>query len=148
MRAALADPRLYEHVGGAPPTRAELEAQYERRERGHSPDGAQGWLNWIVRMRSAGEAAGYVQATLTEADGSTTAQLAWVIAQARQGGGLAGEAAAAVAEWLAAAGVAELTAMIAPANGASEKVAARLGMVATGERIAGEVRWVRDLRRG
>jgi hypothetical protein len=102
MTAALADPGLYEHIGGAPPTPAELEERYARWERGHSPDDAQGWLNWIVRKRSAGEAVG----------------------------------------------VAELTATIAPANSASETVAARLGMVATGERVAGEVRWVRDLRLG
>jgi hypothetical protein len=57
MADVLADPRLYEYVGGTPPSEAELEARYGLQVVGHSPDGHRGWLNWIVRERAT-EAAG------------------------------------------------------------------------------------------
>src|SRR6185369_17207260 len=88
----LAEPALYTWTGGAPPASAETLAHglavWERRR---SPDGAELWLNWLVRVRESSEAAGYVQATVSRNEDE--AALAWVIAVPWQGRGLASEAA-------------------------------------------------------
>ncbi len=128
MAAVLADPELYVYTGGAPPSRVELARRYERQARGTSPDGTQGWLNWVLRLRSAGRLAGFVQATVTAPDGALAADLAWVVGAPDQGVGLGGEAAAAAAAWLTKAGVTTLTAHIHPANVPSAAVARRLGL--------------------
>src|SRR5215207_9766182 len=76
MVAVLADPGLYVHTGGSPPSEAELAERYARQSRGASPDGGQGWLNWILRLRRDDGLAGFVQATLSERDGGIAAELA------------------------------------------------------------------------
>ena len=65
MVGVLADARLYEFTGGEPPGLDDLHLRYERQAVGHSPDGTETWLNWIVRLRPGGEAIGFVQATVT-----------------------------------------------------------------------------------
>jgi RimJ/RimL family protein N-acetyltransferase len=141
MRSVLADPALYLYIGGAPPSEAELRDRYARQVRGVSPDGRQGWLNWVLRLRREGRLVGVVQATLSEREGAIGAELAWVVATQAQGAGLATEAASAVVEWLRTVGVVALSAHIHPDNVASAAVARRLGLVATPQLEAGEIRW-------
>jgi RimJ/RimL family protein N-acetyltransferase len=143
MLEVLADDDLYRHTGGEPPSLAEVRARYTRQATGTSPDGRQGWLNWVLRLREDARLVGFVQATLSE-DGATRAELAWLIASADQGEGLATEAASAVVEWLATVGITSLSAHIHPDNVASEAVARRLGLVATDEVKDGETRWLVD----
>ena len=52
---------------------------------GHSPDGAQSWLNWVARDRATHAPVGTVQATITDDEGVRSAALAWVVATSRQG---------------------------------------------------------------
>ena len=63
MVAVLADPSIYEFTGGSPPTLSELTARYARQAVGHSPDGSEQWLNWVVAARLT-TPVGYVQATV------------------------------------------------------------------------------------
>jgi RimJ/RimL family protein N-acetyltransferase len=113
-------------------------ARLGRQVAGASPDGRQGWLNWVLRLRPPGRAAvGTVQATLSGPE----AELAWVVGTAHQGQGYASEAAIAVRDWLRTQGIGELTAHIHPDHAASAGVARRLGLVPTATRQDGEVRW-------
>jgi RimJ/RimL family protein N-acetyltransferase len=142
MAAVLADPSLYEHTGGAPPSAAELEARYRRQAVGASPDGREGWLNWVLRAADGGHAVGVVQATLRDDAHGRRAELAWVVGVARQGAGLATEGASAAMDWLRAQGITAFEAHLAPGHAASGAVARKLGMEPTGARHRGEVRWV------
>ena len=63
MFAVLSDSAIYEFEGVPPPSIEALAAGYKRKESRLSPDGSEGWLNWVVR-RHDGAATGYVQATL------------------------------------------------------------------------------------
>jgi RimJ/RimL family protein N-acetyltransferase len=129
MVGLLADRALYAFYDDeASPTLDELRARYSRQSAGASPDGSEAWHNWILRLLATGSAAGFVQATVR--DGA--ADLAWVMATAYQGQGLASEAALAVRDWLAGSG-AVVQAHIAPGNTASEAVARRIGLVLTDE---------------
>lgn len=69
MYEVLRDPAIYEFEGEPPPSVAALAAGFRRKESRRSTDGAQIWLNWVVRLDS-GELAGYVQATVLQ-DGSS-----------------------------------------------------------------------------
>ncbi len=146
LLGVLGDPRLYAFIGGGPPSAAELSARLARQNAGHSPDGAQGWLNWVVRLRRTGRAVGTVQATVARAAGSTTADLAWVTQVADQGRGYASEATTVLAGWLAGHGVDVLRARIHPDHVASAAVARRLGLVETGQVEDGERVWAAVLR--
>ncbi len=140
----LADRALYAfYADEASPTLDELRERYARQVRGTSADGTQEWHNWILRLRSTGAAAGFVQATVTRDDaGATTAELAWVVGSAYQGQGLAGEAAAVVRDALRDPGT-TVIAHIAPGHTASESVARRLGLLPTDVVHEGETRWQR-----
>jgi RimJ/RimL family protein N-acetyltransferase len=141
MVALLADRALYAfYADEASPTLDELRERYERQSRGSSADGREEWHNWILRLRETGAAAGFVQATVTGADGDRTAELAWVVGSAYQRQGLAGEAAAAVLAALRGPGT-TVIAHIAPGNVASESVARRLGLRPTDREHEGETRW-------
>lgn len=141
MAPALDDVRLHAYIGGRPATRGELRSRYAAQVVGHSPDGQQGWLNWIVRHRPTGAAVGTLQATLTRDGDRGVAELAWVIAVAHQRRGYALEAAVAVSGWLRARATGTLIAHIHPEHLASIAIAERLGMHATGEIVDGETRW-------
>jgi RimJ/RimL family protein N-acetyltransferase len=141
MVRVLEDPGLYVHIGGQPPSEAELAERYERQVAGASPDGSAGWLNWVLRLRDGGELAGVVQATVTRREAVLRAELAWMVAPPRQGSGLATEAAVAVSEWLRSAGVAVLRAWIHPQNVASAAVARRIGLADTPLVEDGEIVW-------
>ncbi len=138
MVGVLADPSLYEFTGGTPPTLEELTARYARQTVGHSPDGSERWLNWVVLLDS--EPVGHVQATVV----GDSAEVAWVISPSVQGRGVATEAARAMDGLLAAAGVRRLVAHVHPGHTASARVAERLGLSRTDEVEDGEVRWVRE----
>jgi uncharacterized protein len=137
MVAVLADPSLYEFTGGSPPTLSELSARYARQSAGHSSDGFERWLNWVVVLDE--QPIGYVQATVVGSE----AEIAWVVSPAHQGRGLATEAATAMVDWLASAGVTRLVAHIHPDHEASARVGERLGLRRTDVVEDGEVRWVR-----
>ena len=49
MVLVLADPGLYEFIGGRPPTLGELTDRYRHQVVGRSVDGREELLNWIVR---------------------------------------------------------------------------------------------------
>ncbi|WBB65842.1 GNAT family N-acetyltransferase [Micromonospora sp. WMMD812] len=141
MAPLLDDERLHEYVGGRPDTPEELRARYARQVAGHSPDGAQGWLNWIVRHRDTGAALGVVQATVRLDGERAVAELAWVVAAPQQGRGYAGEAAAGMVGWLDRQGIRALIAHVHPDHRASARVAERLGLRATDVVVDGELRW-------
>jgi RimJ/RimL family protein N-acetyltransferase len=145
MALTLDDVRLHEFTGGEPATRAELSSRYRRQVVGRSSDGKQQWLNWVLRRRDDGRAAGYVQATVEHdsADGEPglVAELAWVVAAGHQRQGLAREAATAITRWLAGQGVQRLVAHVHPDNTASAAIARSLGMAPTEVVVDGEVRW-------
>lgn len=148
--AALAfdDVRLHAWTGGSPASLAELESRYRRQAVGHSPDGTQGWLNWMVHRhaygdRSGGPLVGTVQTTLQRSPdtGELEAYVAWVVAFGEQGHGYAREAALAMARWLRTRGVGRLAAYVHPRHEASQRVARALGLAPTDVTRDGEVRW-------
>ena len=149
MVGVLADPVLYAFIGGEPPTRSELARRYRAQVRGRSADGREAWHNWIVRERSTGEATGFVQATVVDGhdghDGhdGRQADIAWLIGVPWQGRGHATEAAVGLVNWLAAVGVAVVTAHVHPDHAASATVAARAGLDPTDELVDGERVWRR-----
>jgi RimJ/RimL family protein N-acetyltransferase len=144
LAAVLGDVRLYEWIGGQPPTEDELRARFRRLEAGGSADGAEEWFNWVVRQREGGQAVGRVEATVFPA--KAMAAVAWVIGTPWQGRGYGTEATRALTGCLLERGVTTLVADVHPGNVASEIVAQRAGFVVTDEVFDGERRW--HLHRG
>lgn len=146
MTPVLAESALYAFTGGEPPTSAELRARYERQAAGRSPDGAEAWLNWIVRRRDDGQAVGFVQAAISSdppPPAPVTAVLAWVLGLGFQGHGYATEAGRALVAWLEGVPVQRIVAYIHPEHRASMGVARALGLQPTDERVDAEVVWER-----
>lgn len=145
MAPVLSDPDMYVFTGGAPPTVDELRRRYARQVVGASADGSQRWLNWVVLRRtgreSVGEAVGFVQATVADANGAPEAEVAWVIGTAHQGNGFAHEAAGLMTTWLRQQGVVLIFAHVHPDHGTSAGVAERIGLAPTDRVEDGEVRW-------
>jgi RimJ/RimL family protein N-acetyltransferase len=141
MVSVLGDRALYTFTGGEPPALPELEARFARQAAGRSPDGAAGWLNWVIRHRRLDVLVGTVQATVTRESVAMSAAIAWTVALAHQRHGYATEAAAAMTQWLRRQGVVTFMAHIRPEHEASIGVARRLGLVATGLIVDGEMRW-------
>jgi len=141
MSAVLGDARMYEFTGGDPPSLDQLRERYRRLVVGHSADGSQQWLNWIVRVAADDVAVGVMQATV--ADDGSSADVAWEVGVPWQGRGIASEAARAVVEWLVGQGVGTITAYIHPEHQASGRVAARAGLSPTAELVDGETMWRR-----
>jgi RimJ/RimL family protein N-acetyltransferase len=137
----LDDSALHRFTGGEPCGIVELRARFERQARGESPDGREGWLNWVLRERATERPVGTVQATVPGRNGGQVAELAWVIGTGAQGNGFAKEAAATVAEWLRAQGVVRLRAHIHPQHYASMAVARAAGLEPTPVIVDGEIRW-------
>jgi RimJ/RimL family protein N-acetyltransferase len=117
---------------------AGLRERFARWETRRSPDGAQLWLNWIVRARAGRRALGWAQATVE----GTTASVAYALLAEERGRGAASDAVRAMTAWLRTAlGAAEVTASIDPANAASGRVARAAGFAPTGRRVDGERVW-------
>lgn len=137
----LDDIRLHAFIGGEPATLADLRDQYRRQVVGRSSDGAQLWLNWVVRRREDGRAVGTVQATVSEEGKGLTAEVAWVVATPHQGHGYAREAAGIMVAWLRGQGVRTVVAHVDPGHQASHGVVRAVGLTATTTVVDGEVRW-------
>lgn len=141
MAVALSDATLYTFTGGEPASARQLADRYVRQVMGRSLDGAQGWCNWVLRRRSGGDAAGYVQSTIEAVNGRKVAEIAWVLAVHAQGCGLATEAVSAMVAWLREHEIDDVVAHVHPDHAASAGVAERVGLRATDVLVDGEVRW-------
>lgn len=117
-----------------------LRARFAAWEARRSPDGAEQWLNWIVRGRADGRALGWAQATVR----GGRASVAYALLGAARGRGAASDAVRAIVPWLREErGVGEVRASIAADNVASGRVARAAGFVATdGLDDGGEVIWI------
>ncbi|MFD5136417.1 GNAT family N-acetyltransferase [Streptomyces sp. NPDC058378] len=141
MAAVLLDPALHTWTGGAPEDADTLRARYARWSAG-SPDPAELWWNWVLRVRTDGCLAGYVQATVR----GERAEVAWVVGARWQGRGYAKEAAdGLVRHLLGRAAVRTVVAHIHPGHAASAAVASAAGLRQVDEWQDGEVRWLRDV---
>lgn len=142
LATVLDDVRLYEWIGGEPPTEDQLRDRFSRLEAGGSHDGTEKRFNWVVRLREDGQAVGRVEATLFPADSS--AAVAWVIGTPWQCRGYGTEATRALTGWLLERSAQTLVAYVHPGNVASEIVARRSGFTATDEVFDGERKWRLD----
>jgi RimJ/RimL family protein N-acetyltransferase len=143
MATVLDDPGLHRFTGGAPATRDELVETYTRQVAGPA-DGAQRWLNWIVRRLSDDQAVGTVQATIDRRGGRVVAEVAWVVGTPYQGHGYAAEAAQVMVSWIRAQGDVTVIAHVHPDHEASASIARAVGLVPTEMVVDGEVRWLSD----
>lgn len=119
------DPALHGYLDYDPPTDAvAFRRRLRKLESRRSPDGTEGWLNWVVR-EPGGAIAGYVQATVYP-DGQT--DIGYVIGTAFQRRGYATAAVRAMLGELAAAhGATYARATVDPKNTASAAVLDKLG---------------------
>ena len=87
MFDVLSDPAIYEFENAPPESATWLAERFAKLESRVSPDGAEQWLNWVIRLPT-GSLAGYVQATITR---DRTAHIAYELASRfwRQGIGSA-----------------------------------------------------------
>jgi RimJ/RimL family protein N-acetyltransferase len=140
LHPVLDDTALHRFTGGAPLSRARLEARFARLAAGPPAGSDEGWGNWVVRQADTGAAIGTVQATLRD-DGAV---VAWVIGTGAQGRGYASEAARALVAWLIEGGAVRVSAHIHPDHVASAAVARSAGLVPTGRADDdGELVWER-----
>ena len=144
LARALCDPALHTYTGGRPLTPEEWRTRLTAWARGRSPDNAESWWNWVVRVRESGQVIGYVQATVTAAE----ATIAYVIGTPWQRFGYATEATRALIDHLEAARTSErLVAWIRPGHDASERVARAGGLSPTDQYDEdGERAWSARLR--
>jgi RimJ/RimL family protein N-acetyltransferase len=134
----LDDERLHTFIGGAPLALEDLRSRYSSLASRHSPDGAEIWLNWIIRRLSDRAAVGVIEATVS----NRSAFIAWVVGTQWQRCGYAREAARAAVEWsFQNLEVDVVVAHIHPAHHASERVAAHAGLTITDQVVDGECVW-------
>jgi len=136
MFKVLREPRLYRYLDYPPPPSVEhLRAVYERLEKRKSPDGADRWLNWVVR-ENAGPPIGFVQATVLPGG---AAWVAYVIGVARQGHRLGTLATALMVDHLATDyGVKRYLASVEADNEPSIRLLKRLGFALASSEVAKE----------
>jgi RimJ/RimL family protein N-acetyltransferase len=127
--AALFELREWMNAGDLEALRARLRGWESRR----SPDGSEQWLNWIVLDD---EPAAWVQATIRP----DAALVAYAVAPARRGQGIATEVLGTVTAWLHETHPV-VEARIADGNLASQAVARRAGFVRTARTSGGEAVW-------
>ncbi|GJM43437.1 MAG: acetyltransferase [Gemmatimonadota bacterium] len=96
MFRVLSDPAIYEFENEPPVSEEWLANRYRLLETRESRDGAERWLNWVVRL-PAGELAGYVQATVLA---SGTSLVAYELNSRHWRQGIGGSAVTAVLEEL------------------------------------------------
>lgn len=129
MFTVLADPAIYEFENEPPRSLEWLRQRFALLESRGSPDGREGWLNWVLRLAD-GRAAGYLQATTY--DGGR-ADVAYELASAFWGRGLAAQAVQAMLDELVAQhGVTEFSAGLKRANHRSLALLQRLGFEPAG----------------
>jgi RimJ/RimL family protein N-acetyltransferase len=135
----LMDPALARFTGEIPPADVEaVRAGFAGWEARRSPDGAELWLNWVLRRRDDRCAAGLVQATVGDGDAS----IAWTVGTDFQRQGFATEAGHALIAWLRdTLGVRVILASIHPDNVPSQTLARRVGLRPTERLHEGEVVW-------
>ena len=92
MFVVLSDPAIYEYENEPPPSLEWLRARFTKLEARESADGQQQWLNWVIRLPTS-ELIGFVQATVRP---NGNAGIAYVLASAYWGRGLARDAVAAL----------------------------------------------------
>jgi RimJ/RimL family protein N-acetyltransferase len=102
-------------------------------------------LNWVIRDLE-GAALGTLQATIPIED--SAAEIAWLLRVEAQGRGYASEAVRELIRSLASRGVTEFVAHIHPDHGASQQVAAAVGMSPTEEWSDEERLWRLSLEAG
>jgi RimJ/RimL family protein N-acetyltransferase len=150
MAEVLSDPALHAFIGGAPYSPQALRVRYERLVAG-SPDPAQRWCNWVIRLREEGRLAGTVQATIVPSGATSgqggVAEIAWVVGTPWQRRGIASEAARALVGWLTERDVRVIRAHVHPDHRASAAVARAAGLTPTRHRHDGEIRWELRVRR-
>ncbi len=76
MVRVLSDPAIYEFENTPPTSKDVLRQRYTMLERRRSPDDAETWLNWVIRLPT-GDVAGYMQATVLS---SCTSYVAYELA--------------------------------------------------------------------
>jgi RimJ/RimL family protein N-acetyltransferase len=124
MFEVLSDPAIYEYENEPPRSLGWLRERFGKLESRRSADGAQHWLNWVIRVPGSG-LIGYVQATVYP-DGR--AAIAYELASRYWGRGLASEAVRAMIPLLTEDyGVRRLTAVFKQANQRSQRLLERLG---------------------
>lgn len=128
----LADPLLYELVDDEPPTSvARLAERYARLESRRSVDGAELWLNWVVRETATQRVIGYVQAAVRQ---DRRARVSSAISPHRWRWGFGREAARAVLGELASGyKVKRFAAHVDPRNAPAINLLRALGFDETGE---------------
>ena len=141
MAPALDDFALHRYIGGRPASVDQLWERYRRQSVGRSPDGTEGWLNWVARHRDSGVPVGTVQATVSDTGAGRQAELAWVVVTRCQRRGFAVEAATGMAAWLREHGISRFVAHVHPEHRASQRVAEQLGLTPTEVELEGEIRW-------
>ena len=111
----------------------DVQARIRRWEPRRSPDGAEIWLNWTLRLKDDQTVVGRMQATVTD----RWADLAWVIGRRFRKQGYATEAGQCIAVWLVELfDLGAVRATIHPNNTASQRVATNVGMRRSGERTS------------
>jgi ribosomal-protein-alanine N-acetyltransferase len=136
MFDVLSDPAIYEFENAPPRSAAWLTDRFARLESRISPDGAEQWLNWVVRLPT-GALAGYVQATIAA---DRTAHIAYELASGfwRQGIGSAAVSGM-LAELGATYGVCTFVATLKSRNYRSLALLRALGFDRVGSRDSDEV---------
>ncbi|GLX02779.1 GNAT family N-acetyltransferase [Microtetraspora sp. NBRC 16547] len=140
MAAVLSDPDLHTFISGTPAGPEALRSRYERMVAG-SPDPAEAWCNWVIRLDEQECLTGYVQATIGPSDDGLVAEIAWVVGTPWQRRGIATEAARGLVAWLAGKPVRSIIAHIHPDHHASAAVATAAGLTPTDQWHDGEIRW-------
>ena len=124
MFAVLSDPAIYEFENAPPRSLEWLRERFTRLQTRVSGDGAQLWLNWVIRIAS-GELIGYVQATVHP---GRSAGIAYELASAYWGRGFARTAVTTMIDELVTRyGVRRLNAVAVRTNQRSLRLLERLG---------------------
>lgn len=147
MSDVLADPELYDFIGGAPLTARELRSRYARVLAG-SPDPEVSWCNWVIRLLDEARLVGTVQATIGPGYPGPVAEIAWMVGTAWQRQGIAKEAVRGLVDWLRRKPVRGVIAHIHPEHRASAAVATATGLKPTGQWHNGELSWRLTIRPG
>jgi len=136
MFSVLSDPAIYEFENAPPESMVWLAERFAKLESRVSPDGAQQWLNWVIRLPT-GALAGYVQATIAS-DGA--AHIAYELASKFWRRGIGSAAVSAMLEELAQAyGVQTFVATLKERNYRSLALLTKLGFEHAGRHGSDEI---------